>query len=208
MNRSYLATAIVLGLSAGLSPGPLMTLVITETLQKGLGGGIRVSVAPLVTDLPIIAVAILLLNRLAGHLTLLGCITLTGAAFMAWMGYESLVFRGSDHTTDTRSVGSLTKGVMANFLNPSPYLFWLSIGTPLLVEAASDGIGWAALFILFFYLCLVGAKMFTAVAVEKSRRFLSSRFYVLAIRLLGVLLIGFAGQFLVKALGYLRPAFG
>jgi threonine/homoserine/homoserine lactone efflux protein len=48
-------TALVFGLSAGLSPGPLMTLVIAETLKRGIPAGIRIAVAPLITDLPIIA---------------------------------------------------------------------------------------------------------------------------------------------------------
>lgn len=203
MDHAYLANAVVLGLGAGLSPGPLMTLVISETLQKGIGGGIRVSVAPLVTDLPIIGAAVFLLSRMSDHLMLLGCITLIGAGVLAWMGYDSLTFRGGEEPVDARGFGSLAKGVMANFLNPAPYLFWLSIGAPLLMEAASDGLAWAGSFILAFYLCLIGAKVFTALAVEKSRRFLSGRFYILSVRLLGLLLIGFALQFLLKALRYL-----
>ncbi|MFC1515262.1 hypothetical protein ACFL7E_00730 [Thermodesulfobacteriota bacterium] len=33
---SYLTTGIILGLSAGFAPGPLLTLVITESLQHGI----------------------------------------------------------------------------------------------------------------------------------------------------------------------------
>jgi threonine/homoserine/homoserine lactone efflux protein len=39
-------TAVVFGLSAGLSPGPLLTLVIAETLKRGIAAGIRIAVAP------------------------------------------------------------------------------------------------------------------------------------------------------------------
>ena len=105
-------------------------------------------------------------------------------------------------TEDGRATGSLVKGVAANALNPAPYLFWVGIGAPLLMEAAADGWVWALLFVTCFYGCLVGAKVCTAVAVERSRRFLSSRFYVGAVRLLGALLIGFAVQFGVKAAGH------
>jgi threonine/homoserine/homoserine lactone efflux protein len=51
------ATGIVLGLSAGLSPGPLMTLVVAESLKGGASAGIRIALAPLVTDAPIISSA-------------------------------------------------------------------------------------------------------------------------------------------------------
>jgi threonine/homoserine/homoserine lactone efflux protein len=59
-----LSRGIVLGLAAGFSPGPLTVLVISETLRHGLRAGVKVSLAPVLTDLPIIALAVLLLARL------------------------------------------------------------------------------------------------------------------------------------------------
>jgi len=65
---SSLLAGIVMGLTAGFSPGPLSTLVITQTLRHGLKEGVKVAVAPLMTDLPIIAASLLLLSRVAHHL--------------------------------------------------------------------------------------------------------------------------------------------
>ncbi len=62
----YLFMGMVLGLSAGLSPGPLLALVISETVSKGLGAGIRIALAPLVTDLPVVAISFLLVSGLSG----------------------------------------------------------------------------------------------------------------------------------------------
>ncbi|MBT4876955.1 MAG: LysE family translocator, partial [Desulfobacula sp.] len=43
----YLTIGMVLGLSAGLAPGPLLTLVISETLLHDIRAGIKVAMAPL-----------------------------------------------------------------------------------------------------------------------------------------------------------------
>ncbi|NCD26558.1 MAG: hypothetical protein EOL86_13335, partial [Deltaproteobacteria bacterium] len=51
---SAAASGLVLGLSAGLSPGPLLTLMLSETLRHGVRAGLLVAVAPLISDLPII----------------------------------------------------------------------------------------------------------------------------------------------------------
>ena len=59
-----LSKGTVLGLAAGFSPGPLTFLIISETLRHGLRAGMKVSLAPVVTDLPIIVLAVLLLDRL------------------------------------------------------------------------------------------------------------------------------------------------
>ena len=45
------------GLSAGFSPGPLMTLVISQTLQHNAREGALVAASPLVTDAPIILIS-------------------------------------------------------------------------------------------------------------------------------------------------------
>jgi threonine/homoserine/homoserine lactone efflux protein len=62
----FLIAGIILGFSAGFSPGPLLTLVISQTLKHGVKEGIKVAFAPLVTDLPIIFLAVFVLTRLAG----------------------------------------------------------------------------------------------------------------------------------------------
>ena len=61
----FLFIGLLLGLSSGISPGPLLTLVIAETLRYGLGAGIRVAITPFITDLPIILLT--LWDRTADH---------------------------------------------------------------------------------------------------------------------------------------------
>jgi threonine/homoserine/homoserine lactone efflux protein len=56
-----IARGTVLGLAAGFAPGPLTLLVIRETLHHGFGAGVRVSLAPVLTDLPLIALSALLI---------------------------------------------------------------------------------------------------------------------------------------------------
>ena len=60
-----LATGIVLGLSSGLAPGPLLALVVAQTLRHGPREGCKIALTPLVTDAPIILVALILAVKLA-----------------------------------------------------------------------------------------------------------------------------------------------
>ncbi|MCX9013779.1 MAG: hypothetical protein OIN89_03135 [Candidatus Methanoperedens sp.] len=50
---TFLVSGMIFGLTSGISPGPLLTLVISETLKNGSSGGMKVAVAPLITDIPI-----------------------------------------------------------------------------------------------------------------------------------------------------------
>lgn len=190
--------ATAFGLSGGLSPGPLLALVVAETLTRGRRAGLAVAAAPLLSDGPIIAAAILLLGRIENSEPALGIVNLAGGALLASYGIAGL--RGADGSVDevraeNRVWGSLGKGVAVNLLNPSPYLFWLTVGAPLLLRAY--GAGWmaAAGFLAAFYLGLVGSKAVLAVMVARSRGVLRGRGYLLANRLLAVVLLVYAALF-------------
>jgi threonine/homoserine/homoserine lactone efflux protein len=55
----FLSAGITLGLSAGFSPGPLSTLVISHSLRYGTREGVKVAMAPFITDVPIVFVVCL-----------------------------------------------------------------------------------------------------------------------------------------------------
>ena len=199
---TFLFSGVVFGLSGGLSPGPLLTLVISETLKHGAKEGVKVSMAPLLTDLPIVLITLFILSRLADILPLLGVISLLGGSFLIYLGYESLSFKGVDLDVEQMKPQSIKKGVMVNFLNPSPYMFWFTIGAPLLLKALDVSAVSGAIFILGFYLFLVGSKVLIAVVVGKSRFFLKSKNYIYTIRFLGIILLGFAIFFLRDSLRF------
>ena len=192
---SFLFSGVVFGLSAGLSPGPLLTLVISETLKHDVKEGIKVSFAPVLTDFPIVMFTILVLSRLSSMSALLGVVSLLGSAFLVYLGYEGISFKGVDIEVEQAKPHSIRKGVVANFLNPAPYLFWFTIGAPLVLKAFHIGMFSASAFILGFYVFLVGSKVLVAVVVGKSRFFLKSRNYIYTIRLLGIILLVFAVLF-------------
>jgi threonine/homoserine/homoserine lactone efflux protein len=188
----FLIAGIILGLSAGFSPGPLLTLVLSQTLKHGVKEGIKVAFAPLVTDLPIILLAIFVLTRLAGFKAVLGSISLLGGLFVVYLAYESL---GTDRLNmDVQEVRrqSLSKGAIINALNPNPYLFWLGVGGPTMVRAWQKSSLSAVAFVAGFYMCLVGSKIILALLVGKSKQLLRGNAYRTLMRVLGILLLVFA----------------
>ena len=194
-SSSLFTSGVVLGLSAGLSPGPLMTLVITETLKRGIPAGSRIAAAPLLTDPPIIAGSLFLLTAVAHAMRLVGGIAILGGLYIVWLGVENIRFNGTIAESAPSGASQLRKGIVANLLNPNPYVFWLTVGAPLILKTGQTGWPSAALFLVLFYGTLVGSKLLVAVIVGHSRQFLQSKTYIWIIRSLGVLLIVFAGVF-------------
>jgi threonine/homoserine/homoserine lactone efflux protein len=87
----YLASGVVLGLAAGFAPGPLLALILAQSIRFGTREGLKVAAAPLLTDLPIVILATALVAAAAGTAGgVLGAISLAGAAFVAYLGIESI----------------------------------------------------------------------------------------------------------------------
>ena len=191
----FLLSGILLGLSGGLSPGPLLTLVASETLRHGPRAGIGVALAPLLTDLPIILATVLLLRPLTNQTLPLALINLGGGLYLVWLGIQGLHFQGAE-LEPADPANSLRRGVIANFLNPSPYLFWLAVGAPTVLDAWREGWPATATFIVAFYVLLVGSKVLLALALGRARHLLRSGGYIVLMRGLGLLLLAYALLFL------------
>lgn len=194
-----LLLGLSLGLGAGLAPGPLLALVIRTAAQDGLRAGVRVAFSPLITDLLIILVALVAARTLpAGAL---GVLTIAGGAFVVWLGVAAL--REPPHRPATASARrDLLRGALTNALSPHPWIFWMTVGAPVLAGGTPAA---AVLFLSAFYLLLIGTKVIVAVAVAAGReRLLRGRGYALLLRLAGVLLLVTGVLLLVDGLRVIR----
>jgi threonine/homoserine/homoserine lactone efflux protein len=204
---AFLGAGIVLGLSAGISPGPLLALVLTHTIRHGVREGIRVAAAPLLTDLPIILVSTLVLSKVAAYGSLLGAVSLAGAAFLVSMAYETFRARRQEPSASDGGPHSLRRGAMVNALSPHPYLFWLTVGAPMILKGWKTSPAAAVLFVVGFTGCLVGSKVALAVLAGRSAHLMSGRNLQYLMRALGLLLLLFAVLLLLdglRLLGVLR----
>jgi threonine/homoserine/homoserine lactone efflux protein len=198
----FLLFGIIVGLAAGLSPGPLTTLVLSETLKNGKKEGIQVAVSPLISESPIILFVLVILSSVAENYIIIGAISMLGACFLVYLGLSNLTTNTEESKEDLRKDNALLRGITTNLLNPNAYMFWLTIGGPRIIESVQVHISATILFILGFYTMLVGSKIAIAIVVNKSRTLVRSKYYVYIIRALGIVLIAFALIFVRDALEY------
>lgn len=200
----FITAGILLGLSSGLSPGPLLTLVLTQTIKHNRTEGIKVALSPLITDLPIILITVLILGRFANSDIFLALISFVGAIFLAYLGVESLKATEMNFDARDSNSGSLKKGIIANFLNPSPYLFWATVGTPLMLKAYRTDLLTSILFIVSFYVFLIGSKVVAAFLVDRTRQFIDQKIYLIIMRILAIALLIFSVIFIYDGVKYLQ----
>jgi threonine/homoserine/homoserine lactone efflux protein len=187
-----LASGVLLGLSCGVSPGPLLALLLGQTLRHGAREGCKIALTPLATDAPIILVALVLAAKLAALRPLLGIVSLAGGAFVLYLAWDSLRPMRVDADAPAERPRSWLKGILTNLLSPHPWLFWLTVGAAMLAKAIDQGWLVAAAFLSGFYLLLVGSKVLIALLAGRSRDLLAGRPYRVVMRVLAGLLALFA----------------
>jgi len=197
----YLLLGLFFGTVAGISPGPLLALVISQTIKHNKKEGIKIAITPVITDLPIILISIFILSRLADYSQIIGFIFILGAVFILYLGYECFFSRHIHMEIYNYKIQSVKKGVLANILSPHPYLFWITIGGPAILKAYQINLVSTVFFIGGFYCFLVGSKIAVAFIVDRSKEIISNRWYYYIMKGLGLLLAGFSIFYLYQGIG-------
>jgi threonine/homoserine/homoserine lactone efflux protein len=170
---SFLFIGISYGFAAAVQPGPLQSYFISQSLSKGWRKTIPAAFAPLISDGPIIALVLLLVNQVppwlitslqfAGGIFLL---YLTLNAGKTWKNYNSEIFQVNQ--TGQRN---LIQATLVNFLNPAPYLSWSFIMGPLLLKGWRENPVFGIALLVGFYTVLVMASIGIIILFASTKKF-------------------------------------
>ncbi|MGA2502614.1 MAG: LysE family transporter [Anaerolineales bacterium] len=133
---AYLIFGMTYAFAAAVQPGPFLTYLVSQTLTNGWRRTVPAAFAPLLSDIPIIALVLLVLSHMptwlvqvlqfAGGIFLL---YLALGAYKTWRNYEKEKPIGKKTIQQT-----VLKAAVVNLLNPAPYLGWSLVMGPLLLK--------------------------------------------------------------------------
>ena len=206
---SYLETDLILGLAIagatlglveGIKPGPLLTMVIRETLSGGLRAGLWTAAAPIFTDGPLVIFSLFAAAWVATNPSALLAITLAGAIFLAQMGYECFGLEPPNMNEDAPPpTGSFLRGVITNLLNPNVYIFWFLIGGPLMASAADEEILAPIAYAITFLVTIMLTKAAIAYAIHRASGNISATVYRRLLSICGLVMMGFSIYYATQA---------
>jgi len=195
-----LLSGIFFGIIAGLSPGPMLTLVVSETLKFGKTEGFKVAVSPLITDSTIILLTLIVLSTLAEQTVVIGLISIFGACYLVYLGLKNFRTKTDKFNAVIVRKEAFKQAIITNLLNPHTYLFWVSVGSPIILETLQTDASAVIPFLLGFYAFLIGSMALVALIMDRSKPFVKSKYYSYVVRVLGIVLIIFALIFLTEGL--------
>lgn len=194
-------------------PGPVTTLIVTETARRGFIAGPLITIGHVGLELVMVVALFFGLGDLLKQNTVAGTIGVLGGLFLLWMGFDiirnawqSKVTLDLSQSTPRVSVSSnpIIAGVLATVTNPYWLLWWATVGAAYLITFRAYGLAGVVAFYIGHTLADWVWNNVVAFVVATGRRAMSDRVYRGILIVCGAFLIGLSFYFASTGVGFLR----
>jgi len=159
---TILLQGLLLGATAAVQPGAFQAFLLSLLAREGWRRTLPATLAPLLSDGPILILVLLVLTQLPGRLLsglqVAGGLYLIYLAWGAWRAFRDGAAAGQNEIAAVQGgvLTNILKAALMNFLNPAPYIFWATVAGPILLDAWRADPSLGLIFLLSFYGALVG----------------------------------------------------
>jgi len=192
--------AFAVGLTGALVPGPTLVATVGAAVRRGWSAG------ALVTSGHMMVEALICLAVIAGA----GAVTGSWTELIAIAGGGALIIFGgltvhqSRHATlslegEGWGGNAAAAGVITSAANPYFWIWWLSVGSALLLAGLREGLVVAIAFVAGHWSADLGWYTLVAGGIDRGRRIITPAWYRRILRACGIFLIGFGVWFLLSA---------
>lgn len=203
---SLILQGLLLGLTLAILLGPIFVTLSQIALEKGARAGIVASTGVWVSDIIIISLCYVFIQRInylvedstfTYWMGLLGGFILISFGAGALFKKVDLVFDSKSHTTNDY-FSFWTKGFLVNTVNPFTFVFWIGVISTYVIKAKISGLKSFVFFssIMFMIMLSDSLKVLLAKAIRTK---LKQRHFTIFSRVAGIGLIIFGIALLLRS---------
>jgi threonine/homoserine/homoserine lactone efflux protein len=196
----FLASVAVISLSGVLLPGPLFAVTI-EKAAKSKTAGALIAVGHGIVEFPLMFLIFFVLSEFTIPDFVQVAVGLLGGLMMMFLGVQTFRNRNkANNQVACSSQESLFAGIRTTAVNPGFILWWLTIGTTLILNAEQFGLLGFSVFVGVHWLCDFVWYTVVAFVIFKSHRFWTSRVHQVISFFCIAVFVGFGALFFSSAL--------
>lgn len=196
----FLASVAVISLSGVMMPGPAFAVTVAKSYKSPFAG-IKVALGHALVEVPVMVLIYLGLTRFFDQEPVQIGLYLGGGAILIWMGIS--MFRARSRLVEggrDLPYNAVVAGVVTTALNPFFILWWLVVGSMLIMKSLIFGLIGFALLITVHLLCDFGWLAFVSNLIYRTKSFWKGKFKEGLFIACSWLLVGFGGWFLVSGI--------
>jgi threonine/homoserine/homoserine lactone efflux protein len=196
----FLASVLLISLSGVLMPGPLFAITLKKAAKNKFSGAL-IAIGHGIVEFPLMFLIFFVLSQFIIPNTVQAAVGLVGGFLMIFMGVQAFRSRNNqEKTTASLKRDSLLAGVWTTAANAGFILWWLTIGTTLILNAKLFGLLGFSIFAGVHWLADFSWYTVVALLIFKSQRFLTQRIRMGITLFCVAVFIGFGAYFLGSAL--------
>jgi len=183
-----------------MMPGPLFAVTIAKSYRSQFAGA-QIAVGHALVEIPLILLIYFGLARFFQLELVQLTLSVLGGGVLLWLGIG--MFRARTRVIEMGKdlpYNSVVAGVVTTTLNPFFILWWVTIGSMLIMKSLNFGMTGFALFIPVHWLCDLVWLSFVSILIYKTQSLWGRKFQQGLFITCGLLLIGFGVWFLVSGL--------
>jgi threonine/homoserine/homoserine lactone efflux protein len=202
---STLVLGFLIGLTGALAPGPTLVATVNAALAGNWTAGLKISCGHILAESVVFLLIILGLAGIAGPymnvIALIGGIALIVFGLMTLLGSRTA-------TLGAMPTGTVSSPYMAGLLtsaaNPYFWIWWLSVGSALVIKTLEGGLLLAAVFMIGHWCADTGWFTFVSTGVSRGKTVLPDATYHRIMAACGIFLILFGMYYLTGVALVLR----
>jgi threonine/homoserine/homoserine lactone efflux protein len=199
----FLASVVLISLTGVMMPGPLFAVTI-EKAAKRKTAGLLISIGHGIVEFPLMFLIYFGIGQIVASAVLQTVqitVGLIGGLVMMIMGFQMFTNRNSPiKKIGSQKQESLIAGIWTTSANAGFILWWLTIGTTLIITARSFGLLAFSVFAVVHWLCDFLWYTVIAFLIFKSHRFWTKRVNQAILVFCLTVLVGFGVYFFSSAL--------
>jgi threonine/homoserine/homoserine lactone efflux protein len=191
----FLVSVVLISMSGVMLPGPLFAVTI-EKASRWKTAGALIALGHGVIEFPLMFLIFFVLGQFAIPDSVQSAIGLVGGALMIYMGVQAFRNRNKEEKALTSAKrDSLLAGIWTTAANAGFILWWLTIGTALILNAQLFGLLGFTVFAGVHWLCDFAWYTIIALVIFKSRRFWTKQVHQGISMFCVAVFVGFGGYF-------------
>jgi threonine/homoserine/homoserine lactone efflux protein len=192
-----LAMAFAIGLTGALAPGPTLVATVNSSLKDGWKAGPKVMVGHALVEvlifISIVCGLAAAMQQYSHAVSLAGGLALIIFGFMTVLGSRKATLTAPEEKT---AGNAYLAGIITSAANPYFWIWWLSVGSALVLSSLNAGLIMAAVFMIGHWGADFGWYTLVSSSLDKGRGILSEKSYQRILGICGVFLVCFGIYFL------------
>ncbi len=194
------AMAFLIGLTGALAPGPTLVATVNSSLKTGWTAGPKIAAGHAFVELLLFLLIVFGLaaaaEQFSKYIAIVGGLALVAFGALTIMGSRSASLVSNEKNN---AGNAYLAGIVTSAANPYFWVWWLSVGSALVIDGLRGGLIMASFFMIGHWGADFGWYTVVSTSLDRGRSILSEASYRRILAVCGAFLVFFGLYYVIRA---------